>query len=515
MSQGTGPATVKNDRRTIFGWAMYDWANSAYSTVIAGAILPAYFASEVVGDDGWNGRSGETLWALTLGIGTLLLFLAMPVFGAVADYSAAKLRFLKAFAYGGALFTIALFFATTGNVLYTLGFFLLAQIGFVGANVFYDGFLPDITTADTIDRVSSRGFALGYVGGGLYLLFVLMAIQFSPDPTLAARIGIGGTGLWWAGFSLYAFSRFRDSGTAQALPEEVRIPRTLVNGLIVLAAILVVGVVTLIAVLTSDASPVVFDLLLGGFLIVLVATVVVIAFRLTRPATHHVVARSRAAKTAGIGFVRTFETAARLRAFPHLLLFVVAYMLYNDGVQTTINVSAVYASDTLELETTTIALTFLVVQFVAFGGALLFGWLSARLDIRRAIQINLVVWVGVAVVAYFLPTGQALPFMATGVVIGFVLGGIQALSRSLYGSMIPEEASAEFYGFYSVFSKFSAVWGPLIFAVVGSTTGSGRPAILSIIVFFVLGLILFSRVDIAEARRSKERWHFGESVVTD
>ncbi len=499
---------MKNDKRTVFGWAMYDWANSAYSTVIAGAILPAYFASEVVGDGGWNGRSGETLWSLTLGLGTLLLFLAMPVFGAIADFSASKLRFLRVFAYGGALFTIALFMASSGDVLLTLGLFLLAQIGFVGANVFYDGFLPDISTDDTIDRISSKGFALGYIGGGLYLLIVFAAIQLAPDGALAARLGIAGTGLWWAGFSIFAFSRLREPAQSQELPESVSVPRTLVNGVVALSIVLVGGIAALVTTLIRSDSAVAFELLLGLFMIVLFGTLVVVARRMRRSHDRMVVFRRPVARMAGIGFSRTFETAARLAGFPQLLLFVVAYMLYNDGVQTTINVSAVYASDTLDLSTTTIALTFLIVQFVAFGGALLFGWMSDRLDIRRAIQINLVVWVAVAVAAYFLPAGAALPFMGVGVVIGFVLGGIQALSRSLYGSMIPEEASAEFYGFYSVFSKFSAVWGPLIFAVVGSSTGSGRPAILSIIVFFVLGFVLFSRVDIAEARRSKERWHF-------
>jgi MFS transporter, UMF1 family len=138
-------------------------------------------------------------------------------------------------------------------------------------------------------------------------------------------------------------------------------------------------------------------------------------------------------------------------------------MLFNDGVQTTINVSAVYASGTLELSATVIAATFLVVQFVAFGGALLFGRLADRMGTKPAIQVSLVIWIGIAIAAYFLPTGAVAPFMATGVVIGIVLGGTQALSRSLYGSMIPEQASAEFYGFYSVFAKFSAIWGPLQF----------------------------------------------------
>ena len=430
-------STIKNDRRTIFGWAMYDWANSAYSTVIAGAVLPAYFASGVVPDEGWNDWAAQDLWGLVTGGGALLLFIFMPVLGAIADFSASKLRFLKAFAYGGSLFTTILFFSETGNVLFTLGFFLLAQIGFVGANVFYDGFLPDLTTDDTIDRVSSRGFALGYIGGGVYLALGFVLILLGPDEALSARIAIGGTGIWWAGFSAFAFSRLRETGTAETLP--------------------------------------------GG----------------QRPSL---------AAYASIGFRRTWNTARKLGRFPHLLLFVIAYMLYNDGVQTTINMSAVYGADTLELTTQDLIITFLVVQFVAFGGALLFGWLAGRIDIKRAIQINLVVWIGVALTAYNLPVGEATPFIATGVVIGIVLGGIQALSRSLYGSMIPEEASAEFYGFYSVFSKFSAIWGPLIFSAVGRATGSGRQAILSIIAFFIVGLVLFSLLDIEKARASRADW---------
>lgn len=482
---------------------MYDWANSAYSTVIAGAVLPAYFVSEVVGDDGWNGRSGESLFALTLALGTLLLFLAMPVLGAIADFSAAKRRFLRAFAYGGSLFTAALFLATSGNVLATLGLFLLAQVGFVGANVFYDGFLPDISTPDTIDRVSSRGFALGYIGGGLWLGVVIALISFSDDGALAARIGIGATGLWWAGFTWFALRRLPETGTASFLPETVTVPRSWVRGVTGLTAGIVGGVLSLVWLLATGAGEALFNTVL----LVWMAALIVAVYRIaTTRSSATVSLRGEYARLAGIGFTRMFDTAARLRQFPQLLLFVLAYMLYNDGVQTTINVSAAYAAGTLRLDTSVIALTFLIVQFVAFGGALLFGWLSARVNIKRAIQLNLVVWVAVAVLAYRLPAGEAVPFLSLGIVIGFVLGGIQALSRSLYGSMIPEEASAEFYGFYSVFSKFSAIWGPLIFGLVSGSGRSSRQAILSVIVFFVLGLAVFSRVDVEAARRSQADW---------
>ncbi len=429
---------MKNDRRTIFGWAMYDWANSAYSTVIAGAILPVYFESQVVGDTGWQGYSGESLWSFMTGGAAFVLFLLMPILGAIADFSAAKRKFLAVFAYGGSLFTILLYFAQSGNVALTLSLFFFAQLGFVAANVFADGFLPDISTPETIDKVSAKGYATGYIGGGLYLLIAIVPIILTKSP-LVTRIMIGGTGLWWGGFTVFALTRLRETGVA---------------------------------------SPV--------------------------PSAYAHLPRWRLYPKIGIG--RTIATTRRLREFPQLLLFVVAFMLFNDGVQTTINISAVYASGTLELSSTIIAATFLVVQFVAFGGALLFGRLSDSMGVKQAIQLSLVIWIGVAVAAYFLPVGAAAPFMTLGVIIGVVLGGTQALSRSLYGSMIPEEASAEFYGFFSVFAKFSAIWGPLAFGAVRQVTDSGRTAILTLVVFFTLGLVLLSKVDVEAARASKDRW---------
>ena len=493
---------------------MYDWANSAYSTVVAGAILPAYVAGEVVGDGGWNGRSGQVLWALGIGLSTLVLFMAMPVFGAIADYSAAKRQFMQVFAYGGALFTTLFFFAGTGNVVFTLAIFFLAQLGFVGANVFYDGFLKDISTEETIDKVSSKGFALGYLGGGLWLAIVFGAILATDSNLMVIRGGIAATGIWWAAFSWFAFTRLEDSGASEVLPATVDVPASMIRGIKLLASLLLVGLVVLAWALVAGLSEVLFNLLLGAVMIGLVVSVIRVVTSTDDAATTTVTGRF--ARIAAVGFSRTFSTAARLRQFPQLLLFVLAFMLYNDGVQTTINISAVFGTDTLGLTSTDIAITFLIVQFVAFGGAYLFGWIASRVNIRRAIMANLAIWILVAVGAFLLPVGNALAFQGLGVVIGVILGGIQALSRSLYGSMIPEEASAEFYGFYSVFSKFSAIWGPIIFAMVAGLTGSGRAAILSIILFFGLGLFLFSRVDIEEARASKDRWTIsGIEIATD
>ena len=437
---------------------MYDWANSAYATTIAGAVLPAFFADEIVPEAGYDlfgaTLSGETIWGLATGGGAFLLFLVMPILGAIADFSATKRRFLMGFAIAGALTTMTLGLMSPGMVVPTLGLFLLAQISFVAANVFYDGFLPEISTDDTIDRVSSKGFALGYLGGGLQLVLaavlILLHESFGITETAAVQIGMASAGLWWLGFGLFSLTRIPETGTASPLPPEYA-------------------------------------------------------------------GRNRFSSYASIGFRRTLATAKKLLGFKQILLFVIAFMLYNDGVQTTIAMTSVYATDTLNLEIETILVAFLIVQFIAFFGALAFGIVADRVGAKRGILLTLGVWSGVAVAAFFLPEGEAVPFWMLATVVGFILGGVQALSRSLYGSMIPEEASAEFYGFYSVFAKFSAIWGPLTFAVISATTGSGRPAILSIVIFFIAGMILLSRVDVEQARASRERWLFDgvEAQVVD
>ncbi len=429
---------------------MYDWANSAYITTF-GAIVAVFFASTIVPDEGFAGQSGETLWAAVVGFGSLILFLAMPVLGTIADYAAAKRRFLRNFALLGAITTLVLPFVPDGGVVAFLLIALVSQIGFVAANVFYDGFLPSITTDDTIDRVSSKGFAYGYIGGGIYLLLAFVLLFLSDNGTLglslatASRISIAGAGVWWLLFSVVTLRRLPDEGEAQPLPTEV-----------------------------AD--------------------------------------RSRLSAYARIGFGATWETTKKLLDFRALLLFVVAYFLYSNGINTVIAVTGVYAVDTLELATTEIVITFLIVQFVAFGGALFFGWLSGKIGTKPAIVISLFIWIAVTIAGYLLPVGEAAPLYTLGAVVGLVLGGSQALSRSLYGSMIPEESSAEFFGFFTVFSKASAVAGTTVFAIVSGITGSGRPAILSVVGFFIVGLILLIRVDVEEARSSRNRWATSDTV---
>ena len=435
----------RNDKRTIFGWAMYDWANSAYITIF-GAVLAAFFTGTIMPDDTYAGLSGEALWSILIGIGSIILMLVMPVLGAVADYADAKKRYLRMFAFVGAGTTLVIPFVPDGMVFPFLIVVVISQFGFVAANVFYDGFLPEIATDDTIDHVSSKGFALGYIGGGIYLAFGLALVFVSSDvpdayltEAMAARIAIFGSGIWWIAFSLFSLARLPADGNAGS--------------------------------------------------------------------------RTSFSNYARIGFDRTFATTRKLRQFPHLLLFVLAFIIYNSGTTTVIGVSGAYAEDTLGLGIATIGAAFLLVQFIAYFGAMMFARLSNRIGPKEAIMVSLVVWTLIAVGAFFIPEGSSVGFLTLAAFVGFVLGGVQALSRSLYGSMIPEEASAEFFGFYSVFSKLSGI-GPLIFGAVSAATGSGRTAIISVGLLFVIGLVLLWKVDVDVARRSRDEWDF-EAAATE
>lgn len=446
-------ANLKNDRRTIFGWAMYDWANSAYTTTTLAVLFPALLVDHIVPESGYRFLGlltvdGEQLGSLLIGIGALVVFAISPILGAIADFSASKKRFLQVSALIGSLFAAAMYFIGSGDVAVAITLFLLAQIGFVASVVFYDGFLPDITTPDTIDRVSSKGFAFGYLGGGLNFLIVLVFLLFavSDDPgglsqLDGGRIGMGFAGLWWLAFSMVTFRRLRETGQPQQLPDDLA--------------------------------------------------------RSWRPAAF-----------ARVGFRRTVATTKRLREFPELLKYVLAFILYNDGVQTVIAIAPFYAKETLDLETETLALGILMVQAIAVAGALFFGRLADRLGTKPAILWSIGLWTLVLAWGFSVPEGRTVPFFVLAGLIGLVLGGTQALSRSLYGSMIPEEASAEFYGFFSVFEKFSAIIGPFIFFGVNAATGSSRGAVISLVVFFVLGGLVLSRVDVEAARASRLRWNF-------
>ena len=421
---------------------MYDWANSAYMTTVAVAVLPLYFAQVIVGEHGvklfGTVYSSQTLWAFMISFAALWAFFCAPVLGAIADFSSSKKKFLMLFCYTGSLFTLLLFFCGSGDVWRTIVFFIIAQIGFVGGNVFYDAFLPQISSNDTIDWISGKGFAYGYIGGGIQFALSLLLITchdfFGLSYHLAVRAALAMAGLWWAGFSVITFIKLKEAPSNARLPEAYR----------------------------SMPQPLAY---------------------------------------LKIGIVRTITTARKVRKFKHLLIFLIAFMIYNDGIQTVISMATIYGKDELKFPDRVLMATLLIIQFIAFFGALIFSKIAEITSAKKALMITLLMWSFVCVYAYLMT--EAREFFILGIIVGLAMGGSQALSRSLYGSMIPAEASAEFYGFYSVFSKFSAIWGPAIFGIIKQVSGSSRNSIVSLIVFFIVGLIMLMFVNIDKAREAK------------
>ncbi len=210
------------------------------------------------------------------------------------------------------------------------------------------------------------------------------------------------------------------------------------------------------------------------------------------------------------GVSQTWATTRLLPKFPALLLFLLAFFFYNDGIQTVIGVAAAYGKDELNLGTQAIMITFLIVQFVAFAGALIFSRLARITGTKNAVLLSLAVWSGVVIYAYFLREGDIIGFFVLGIIVGTVLGGNQALSRSLFASMIPRESAANFFGFFTVFHKLSAILGPLLFGGMALLFGSARPAILAIIIFFIVGALLLACVDVKKARASRGLWQSSE-----
>lgn len=445
----TPPAEIapagKNDRREVFGWMMYDWANSAFFTTVVGAMFGPYLtgiAQAAVGDDGAVLRLGslysisaKSFFPLCVSTAVLLQVVALPVLGAVADYSNLKKRLMAGFCYAGVAATCLMFFVTQGRHLLGGLLFIAAVLCVNASVVLYNSYLPQITTDDRRDRVSSRGFALGYLGGGLLLVLNLALVQFAPrlgiSTGTAVRLSLLSAGLWWGGFALVTFARLRERPANRALPAG------------------------------------------RGYL------------------------------TVGFSEVRqTFRELGRLR---HTRRFLLAYLLYIDGVQTVISMASVFlsqelfASRGLETDPSFLIGIFLLVQFVAIPGALIFERIARAAGTKQAIVLAVVMWSGLVIYAYgFLQTtGQA---WFLGAVIGLVLGGVQALSRSLYSRMIPAGREASFFGLYEI-SERASWMGTLMFFFVVNATGSYRQAILFLIVFFAAGLLILLITDADRAVR--------------
>jgi len=441
----TASATI-NDRREIFGWAMYDWANSAFSTTVGTVFLGPYVASLAATaaeaySDGMARFLGipvapDSFLAYCVSFSVFMQVLFLPILGAIADYSHLRKRMMQIFASIGAVTTILMFFIT-GDLWWLGGvLFIIANLSFGAAIVFYNAYLPDIASEEERDRVSSYGWAMGYLGGGILLALNLAFFIFSEDigvpRDLAVRINLASAGLWWIGFALITWSRLRPRHAARALP----------------------------------------------------------------PGESYL----------SISFKQLGNTLREVRNFPETLKFLLAYFLYNDGIQTVIAVSSTFAAAPLirggvGLSQDTLIAIILMIQFVAFGGALFWGRLAKWIGAKQSIIVSLIIWSAVVIFAYGGMRGEnrVTEFLILGVFIAIVLGGSQAISRSLFSQMIPDGKEAEFYSFYEISERGTSWIGPLVFGLANQLFGSLRPAILSLIFFFVAGLILLPFVNVKKA----------------
>ncbi|TMR89501.1 MFS transporter [Nonomuraea basaltis] len=454
------PAARRREQR---GWYIYDWANSAFYTTVISVFLGPYIipvaktaacakdfpnvpadtcvsnfdmlAAENPGL-GYVDVFGADIrpaafFGLMLTIAVFLQIIVLPIVGALADHTGRKREMLGGFAYAGALATMGLYFVEGDR--YMLGgvLFVLANLAYGCSIVVYDSFLPQISSPAERDRVSSRGWAIGYLGGGL-LLALNLALFLQHESMgltqgMAVRISLLSAGLWWATFTIVPLLRLRN-----------------------------------------------------------------------RPVPAH---ETTALRSVGGSFRQLGRTLAELRKYPLTLLFLVAYLVYNDGIQTVIGNSAAFASEALKLSQTVQISAILMVQFVAFFGALLLGGLARRFGTKRTVLASLVLWTAIVIAALFVAEGQALQFYLMAFAIAIVLGGTQALSRSLFSQVIPKGREAEYFSLLQISDKGSAFIGGLTITIALQLTNSYRIAIVSMIIFFVIGFVLLALVNLPKAIR--------------
>jgi len=426
------------DRPELRAWAMYDWATSSVQTTVMVAVFPIYFVK--VAGAGIPESGATQRLALVNSVALIIIAGLSPVLGAVSDYAAAKKRFIAAFMVMGAAATGGLALVHTGDLGLASWLFVLVLVGAAGSFVFYEALLPHIARPEEIDRVSTAGYAFGYIGGGLLLALNLAWIQkpawfglpagpglTEAQATLPARLAFLSVAAWWVLFSLPLFRRVPEP-PARIEPDERR-----------------------------GENPV------------------------------------------AVAFNRLTETFHELRGYRQAFVMLLAFLIYNDGIQTIIKMATAYGTE-IGIGQSALIGAILLVQFVGIPCSFLFGALAGRIGAKQALFLGLLAYTAISVLGYYMRT--AAHFYILAGLVGMVQGGTQALSRSLFASMIPPHKSGEFFGFFSIFEKFAGIFGPLIFAGAIAASGSSRNAILSVIAFFAVGAGLLALVNVEEGQRA-------------
>ncbi|HUP23925.1 MAG TPA: MFS transporter [Thermoanaerobaculia bacterium] len=428
-------------RRELRAWAMYDWANSAFVTLVVTAVFPIYFQD--VAAAGLDDAVATARYGYATSGALVLVALLSPLAGAYADASARRKKLLGACVVVGAVATAALGLVGEGDWVLALVLFALGNLALLLSLVFNDSLLPHIAEQDEVDRVSTAGYALGYLGGGLLLALALFAI-LSPqalglaDSGVATRLAFVATARWWLGFSRPVLRR---------VPEP---PRRLESDE------------------TASAAPL------------------------------------------RLALTRLSETLRELRTFRHAFLLLIAVLIYNDGVTTIYRMATIYGRE-IGLPQRDLIAAILMVQFVGIPFAFLFGQIAGWIGTKRAILLALVIYLGITVLGYSVQTATHFYLLALGVAM--VQGGTQALSRSLFASMIPQHKSSEMFGFFGVAERFAAVLGPALFGLTATLTGSSRYAVLAVAVFFLVGGALLMRVDVEAGRAAARRYEAATGAI--
>lgn len=423
---------MADKQREVTGWAMYDWANSAFSATVVTVLLGPYLAALIntqpdgVLHFGGYAIEAEAFYPFCVSVSVILQVILLPILGTLADHTHLKKRLMLAFAYTGATATLLLFFVQRGSILLGGLLFIVANLSFGAAIVFYNAFLPDIATPEAQDSVSSKGFAYGYVGGGIVLGLNLGLLQFMADTALAIRISLAMAGLWWLVFTrLYPQRRLVQRKMAVSLP--------------------------------------------AG------ANYLTYSFK---------------------AFVATLKEMAQ--KYPLTLRYLIAYLIYNDGIQTVNTVATIFAMAELSVEPDQLVGVVLMIQFVAALGAILFNRLAGRIGAKDTVIITLVGWTGLLIWAFVWlhSPGQ---IWLWAFVEALVLGSSQALSRSIFAKMIPPNQEAAYFSLYEISERGTSWIGPIVFGLAVQITGSSRAALLPLIAFFVTGIIILLLTNMRQA----------------
>ncbi|MEE3303030.1 MAG: MFS transporter [Candidatus Neomarinimicrobiota bacterium] len=420
-----------NSKKSILAWSLYDWANSAFATTVMAGFFPVFFKEY------WSTTDSVTLstWYLGLGnsIASILVAVLAPFIGAIADRGTAKKKLLIFFAFLGIIATGGLWIVNQGHWQIAILFYIIASIGFMAGNIFYDSLLPAVASKDKFDYASSMGFSLGYIGGGLlFLINVLMYLQphyFGiPDGATAIRLSFISVAVWWAVFSI----------------------------------------------------PIILFV--------------------KEPKIHDPIGICSAVKE---GWGQFISTLTKIRQLKVVGTFLMAYWLYIDGVDTIIRMAVDYGTS-IGFPASSLITALLLVQFVAFPATLIYNWFSSKIGIKNAIYTAIIGYTFITIFGAFV--SKEWHFYVLAIMIACFQGGIQALSRSMYSRIIPKQQAAEFFGFYNMLGKFAAIIGPPMMGYIGLITGNPRLGILSIIILFISGGFLLTKVDLQEGERVSESY---------